>query len=74
METDARMKIMARIPGESKFGTRHGQAVLEYGVLLMVLCLVFVTMSVYAKNGVRSKLYVVQERLNEARVTNSMPQ
>lgn len=43
-----------------------GQSILEYAILLSVLCLVFVTMIVYAKNAVNSKLIVVQNRVNEA--------
>lgn len=45
---------------------RRGQSVLEYAILLAVLCTVFVTMFAYMKNAVRAKLYVTQQRLNEA--------
>jgi len=46
---------------------RKGQSVLEYAILLSVLCLVFLTMIVYMRNAVQSKLLVVQDRLNEAK-------
>ena len=43
-----------------------GQSVIEYAILLSVLCLVFLTMIVYMRNAVQSKLLTVQDRLNEA--------
>ncbi len=45
---------------------RRAQTVLEYSILLAVLCAVFVTMFAYMRNSVRAKLYQTQERLNEA--------
>ncbi len=57
-----------------KFGfLKQGQSVLEYAVLLSVLGLVFATMFVYMRNSVRSKVYVVQKRLNEAGTTKAFP-
>lgn len=44
----------------------RGQSVIEYAVLLTVLCAVFVTMIVYLKNAVRAKFLVTQDRINEA--------
>ena len=49
-----------------KLRFKKGQTVLEYAVLLSVLCLVFITMIIYMKNAVRSKFLTVQDRLNEA--------
>lgn len=51
--------------GMNKRG-RKGQSVLEYAVLLSVLCLVFLTMMYYMKNSINSRLRVVQDRTNEA--------
>jgi hypothetical protein len=45
---------------------RRGQSVLEYAILISVLCAVFITMFVYTKNAVRARLLVTQDRLNEA--------
>lgn len=45
---------------------RKGQSVLEYAVLLSVLCIVFLTMMYYMKNSINSRLRVVQDRTNEA--------
>lgn len=53
--------------------SKTGQSVLEYSILASVLCLVFVTMSVYMKNGVRAKLFVVQKRINEGTRTAPNP-
>ena len=53
--------------------TKRGQSILEYAILSSVLCLVVVTMTVYVRNGVNAKLYVVQKRLNEAGVNRSFP-
>jgi Flp pilus assembly pilin Flp len=39
---------------------------LEYALLVSVLCAVFVTMFMYLKNAVTSRIYVTQERVNEA--------
>ena len=52
---------------------KKGQSVLEYAILLSVLGLVFATMFVYMRNSVRSKIYVVQKRLNEAGTTKAFP-
>jgi Flp pilus assembly pilin Flp len=45
---------------------KSGQSVLEYALLLSVLCAVFLTMFVYLKNAVWSRAYVTQQRINEA--------
>ncbi len=45
---------------------RGGQSVLEYALLLSVLCAVFVMMFVYVRSSINARLYVVQERVNEA--------
>ncbi len=45
----------------------RGQSVLEYALLLSVLCAVFLTMFFYMKNAVRARLLIVQDRLNEVR-------
>ena len=45
---------------------RKGQSILEYAVLLSVLCAVFISMFIYLKNAARSRLVVIQDRLNEA--------
>lgn len=45
---------------------KKGQSVLEYAVLLSVLCLVFLSMMYYMKNSINSRLRVVQDRTNEA--------
>lgn len=50
----------------SQSGKSKGQSVIEYAILLSVLCLVFLTMIVYMRNAVQSKLLTVQDRLNEA--------
>ena len=46
--------------------TRRGQSVMEYALLISVICAVFLTMFVYSKNAVRARLLIVQDRLNEA--------
>jgi uncharacterized membrane protein required for colicin V production len=46
--------------------TRRGQSVLEYALLISVICAVFLAMFVYSKNAVRARLLIVQDRLNEA--------
>ncbi len=48
---------------------RHnrGQSVLEYALLVSVLCAVFLTMFFYMKNAVRARLLITQDRLNEVR-------
>ncbi|WP_164908782.1 hypothetical protein [Candidatus Velamenicoccus archaeovorus] len=43
-----------------------GQSVLEYAILISVICAVFATMFVYTKNAVRARLLITQDRLNEA--------
>ncbi|MFA5039176.1 MAG: hypothetical protein WC732_05810 [Candidatus Omnitrophota bacterium] len=44
----------------------RGQSILEYALLLSVLCAVFVAMFAYTKNSMKSRLLIVQDRLNEA--------
>ena len=39
---------------------------LEYAILLSVLCAVFLTMFAYMRRAVQSKLLIVQDRVNEA--------
>jgi len=46
---------------------RRGQSVLEYALLVSVLCAVFLTMFFYMKNAVRARLLITQDRLNEVR-------
>jgi hypothetical protein len=46
--------------------TKTGQSVLEYAILLSVLCMVFLTMFAYMHRAVQAKLVVVQDRVNEA--------
>jgi Flp pilus assembly pilin Flp len=43
-----------------------GQSILEYAILIAVLCVVFVTMTVYVRRSVQAKMMVVQNRVNEA--------
>ncbi len=45
---------------------KRGQSILEYAILLSVLCAVFITMFAYMRRSVQSKLLIVQERVNEA--------
>lgn len=45
---------------------RRGQSILEYAILISVICAVFMTMFVYTKNAVRARLLITQDRLNEA--------
>lgn len=45
---------------------KRGQSVLEYAILLTVLCAVLLTMSAYMSRSVKARLFVVQDRLNEA--------
>jgi|GEM_PF-986245 len=51
--------------GQSLF--RRGQSVLEYALMVSVLAAVFLTMFFYAKNAVRARLLIIQDRLNEVR-------
>lgn len=43
-----------------------GQSVIEYAILLSVLCLVFLTMLVYMKNSVNARFRIAQDRVNTA--------
>jgi hypothetical protein len=45
---------------------KMGQSILEYAVLLSVLCVVFLTMFAYMHRAVQSKIMTVQNRVNEA--------
>jgi hypothetical protein len=45
---------------------KHGQSVLEYAVLLFILCSVFVVMFAYMKRAVNARFFVVQQRVNDA--------
>lgn len=46
--------------------SRRGQSLIEYAVLLSVLCLVFLSMSAYMRRSVQSKLFIVENKVNEA--------
>lgn len=45
---------------------KKGQSILEYAVLISILCAVFLVMFTYSKNAMRARLLVVQDTLNQA--------
>jgi len=45
----------------------RGQSVLEYALMISVLCMVFIAMFFYMKNALRARLLITQDRLNEVR-------
>ncbi|MBI5873193.1 MAG: hypothetical protein HZB36_03515 [Candidatus Omnitrophica bacterium] len=46
--------------------TRRAQSILEYAILISVICLVLLTMSAYMRRSVQAKLTTIQDRANEA--------
>lgn len=47
-------------------GRSSAQSVLEYAILLFVLCTVFIVMFSYMRRSIQAKFFVVQERVNDA--------
>ena len=45
---------------------KSGQSTLEYAILLIVLCVVFIAMNKYVTGAVRSRLVVIQNQVNNA--------
>ena len=45
---------------------KAGQSIMEYAILVSVLCAVFLTMAGYMRKSVQAKLIIVQNRVNEA--------
>ena len=45
---------------------KNGQSTLEYAVLAATLCLVFLTMFVYMRRAVQSRIYGVETVINNA--------
>ena len=50
----------------TKDDKKKGQSVLEYAVLLLAVCIVFISMFVYMQRSVKAKLYNVQTQINQA--------
>lgn len=55
-----------RIQKQDEMRIVRGQSVIEYAILLSALCLVFLTMLVYLKGSVNSRLRITQDRVNTA--------
>jgi len=48
------------------FINRRAQSILEYAILISVVCLVLLTMAAYMRRSVQAKLITIQDRANEA--------
>lgn len=56
-----------------KINNSFGQSLLEYSILITILCVVFLTMNKYVTRAVRSRLVVLQNQVNNAVDVNEPP-